>query len=594
MNRRTGGIVLGAVGTVLLGLTLLAASPAGAAPQDLSDCLNPGAMVDCATTVGGTAADAAGVGGIQTALGGPEAWLKSLVESAGQGVELAFGMVQSYLSSSAEPELVAPWFTDGPYASAIRVSAMLVTLAAFAEIIRATVKQELGGLAGRIMIGLPVLAIAIGIAPTVLQTVVAFVDAVSRGIMSASNTDLRAFSDSILERTGSGATGVAGALIVLLIQLLLIVSLLITALALLLRQVAAYLLVVMIPISAMGVVFEPVRKFATRTVEVLFAVIFSKIVIVLALAVGAAALSSAVSAPAGPPPAASPPAAASTTTAPAQQEQGIALIMTGLAGIVTYGAAAFAPIGLLMLIPSAEAAAMSMRGVRQAGSEARQGMGAATGVDRAKGLASQGVMMGVSAGVSTAVAGSMGGGGAGGSGAGAVGGGSSPAAASLPTGQDPGAASSTQPAVPGDDAPTSPGTPASRDGGAPGPAPSEGPVGGGGGRSTGPGSAPGSTRGGSPPPYSPPADSAGSSGSSTSPPPPADSPGSSRGRTAPSPPPPPADSPGSSRGRTAPSPPPPPADSPGVSRGPTPRPSPAPPSPPPPSDPSDRATGDPR
>jgi hypothetical protein len=108
MNRRTGGIVLGAVGTVLLGLTLLAASPAGAAPQDLSDCLNPGAMVDCATTVGGTAADAAGVGGIQTALGGPEAWLKSLVESAGQGVELAFGMVQSYLSSSAEPELVAP------------------------------------------------------------------------------------------------------------------------------------------------------------------------------------------------------------------------------------------------------------------------------------------------------------------------------------------------------------------------------------------------------------------------------------------------------------------------------------------------------
>ena len=48
------------------------------------------------------------------------------------------------------------------------------------------------------------------------------------------------------------------------------------------------------------------------------------------------------------------------------------MVLIGLAGIVTYGAAAFAPIGLLMLIPSAEAAAMSMRGGRQAGSEARQ------------------------------------------------------------------------------------------------------------------------------------------------------------------------------------------------------------------------------
>jgi hypothetical protein len=87
--------------------------------------------------------------------------------------------------------------------------------------------------------------------------------------------------------------------------------------------------------------------------------------------------------------------------------------MTGLAGIVTYGAAAFAPIGLLMLVPSAEAAAMSMRGVRQMGGEARQSVGGLSGVDRAKGTAKQGATMAVSAGVSSAVAGATRGGGGG-------------------------------------------------------------------------------------------------------------------------------------------------------------------------------------
>jgi hypothetical protein len=362
--------------------------------------------------VGGAADKIGGVAsGVQTALGGPEEWLKSVVKSASEAIELCFGLVQHFLSTQADPQLVAPWFAEGPYKAATRVAAMLATLAAFMEIVRATVKGELGGLAGRIMLGLPAIAIAIGIAPTVLQTVVSFVDSISSGIIGASQADLRGFSDSVLDRTGDGASGVGGALVVVLVQIVLIFSLMATALALLLRQVAAYLLVVMIPISAMGVVFEPVRKFATRTIEVFFAIIFSKIVIALALSIGAAALASAVSAPSGPPPAAKPPAASSSTTAPAKQQEGIALIMTGLAGIVTYGAAAFAPIGLLMLVPSAEAAAMSMRGVRQMGGEARQSVGGLSGVDRAKGTAKQGATMAVSAGVSSAVAGATRGGG---------------------------------------------------------------------------------------------------------------------------------------------------------------------------------------
>ena len=97
---------------------------------------------------------------MSTALGGPDEWLKSIVTSAGEAVELSFGLVQSYLTNAADPELVAPWFADGPYASAIGVAAMLATLAAFAEIIRATVKSELGGLAGRDMTGTPATAIA--------------------------------------------------------------------------------------------------------------------------------------------------------------------------------------------------------------------------------------------------------------------------------------------------------------------------------------------------------------------------------------------------------------------------------------------------
>lgn len=591
-------VLFGAVGLVAAGFVLLVAQGAGAAPADIGDCfqLDGAGCIEGATDLAGTASGA--IGGVSTALGGPDEWLKSIVTSAGEAVELSFGLVQSYLTNAADPELVAPWFADGPYASAIGVAAMLATLAAFAEIIRATVKSELGGLAGRIMLGLPAMAIVIGIAPTVLQTVVSFVDAISSGIMSTSRADLRGFSDSILERTGDGADGVGGAVIVLLVQMVLIISLLATALALVLRQVAAYLLVVMIPISAMGVVFEPVRKFATRTVEVLFAVIFSKVVIALALSIGSAALAGAVSAPSGPPPAATPPAAASSTTAPAQQQDGVALVLTGLAGIVTYGAAAFAPIGLLMLIPSAEAAAMSMRGVRQAGGEARQSAGAVTGVDRAKGTAGQMAMMGVSAGVSTAVAGGLGGGasGAGGSGGaaggGTTGGGGVSGAVGLPPGsgggpgngaqglppgdQDSGTDTGAPPAVPGGEAPTPSGTPGSRPGGTPpaytgptptapsgtpdpnqpGPPPPP--------PASGPSGSPGSRPGGAPPPYTGPVTS-----------PPSGTPDPSQ----PGPPPAPSGSPGSRPGGTPP---------------PYTGPPPSPPSPGPAPDPSDRTTGDPR
>ncbi len=487
MTARARHIVLASVGLVTLaGASLLLVQRAGAAPADIGDCFQLDAA-GCASSVGGAAGKLGGVAsGVQTALGGPEEWLKSIVESAGEAIELAFGLVQTFLSNQADPQLVAPWFAEGPYAAATRVAAMLATLAAFMEIVRATVKGELGGLAGRIMLGLPAIAIAIGVAPTVLQTVVSFVDSISSGIIGASQADLRGFSDSVLARTGDGASGIGGALIVLLVQIVLIFSLLATALALLLRQVAAYLLVVMIPISAMGVVFEPVRKFATRTVEVFFAIIFSKIVIALALSIGAAALASAVSAPSGPPPAAKPPAASSSTTAPAKQQEGIALIMTGLAGIVTYGAAAFAPIGLLMLVPSAEAAAMSMRGVRQMGGEARQSAGAVSGVDRAKGTAKQATTMAVSAGVSTAVAGATSGGGGGGrgavgpggGGAGSGGGGPGNGAAGLPPGGQSSGSGDGAPMVggPGGGAPPPSGPPGggpgSRSGGSEAPPPS--------------------------------------------------------------------------------------------------------------------------
>ena len=576
MTARARHIVLASVGLVTLaGASLLLVQRAGAAPADIGDCFQLDAA-GCASSVGGAAGKLGGVAsGVQTALGGPEEWLKSIVESAGEAIELAFGLVQTFLSNQADPQLVAPWFAEGPYAAATRVAAMLATLAAFMEIVRATVKGELGGLAGRIMLGLPAIAIAIGVAPTVLQTVVSFVDSISSGIIGAPQADLRGFSDSVLARTGDGASGIGGALIVLLVQIVLIFSLLATALALLLRQVAAYLLVVMIPISAMGVVFEPVRKFATRTVEVFFAIIFSKIVIALALSIGSAALASAVSVPSGPPPAAKPPAASSSTTAPAKQQEGIALIMTGLAGIVTYGAAAFAPIGLLMLVPSAEAAAMSMRGVRQMGGEARQSAGAVSGVDRAKGTAKQATTMAVSAGVSTAVAGATRGGGGAGGGGGAVGSGGGGAASggggpgNGAAGLPPGGQSSGS----GDGAPMVGGP----GGGAP---PPSGPPGGG----------PGSRSGGSeaPPPSSSlpsgdaPGEPAGDSGGDRPSPAPESSSTESTGESAP-----PSrassgsgsssDQPSTDPGAPATNPPPPPHPSPGPAY-----------------DPSDRTTGDPR
>ena len=91
-------VLFGAVGLAAAGFALLVAQRAGAAPADIGDCfqLDGAGCIEGATDLAGTASGA--IGGVSTALGGPDEWLKSIVTSAGEAVELSFGLSRAQMT----------------------------------------------------------------------------------------------------------------------------------------------------------------------------------------------------------------------------------------------------------------------------------------------------------------------------------------------------------------------------------------------------------------------------------------------------------------------------------------------------------------
>jgi hypothetical protein len=312
---------------------------------------------DRASGLLGDAAGAVAGWSFEKVIGGLVAWVLD-------GVSWVVGAVFGFIDTSTSPTVTAAWFVGGsdghgPYRMMVGFAAGLLLLFLFAGIIQGVLSGDVAGMGRRMILDLPFAIGGMVSAVAITQLLIDLSDALSNGILSSFGADIRSFMDGVA-RVGSLTGGVATALVVFLLGLFTLLAGLVIFVELVIRSALIYLVVGLCPLAFAALVWPATRGVLRKTLELLCALILSKVVVSLALAIGAAALGGAGSAP-SPPPSIAPPSA--VAQAPADQGSDAATVTAAagvlLAGLATFCVAAFSPFVVLRLFPVVEGAVVA-------------------------------------------------------------------------------------------------------------------------------------------------------------------------------------------------------------------------------------------
>jgi len=266
----------------------------------------------------------------------PALGLAAIVTWVLGGAAFALHETATLLGKTTSPELTAAWFSS-TYLHMAAIATLLTLPFLFAAALQALLRSDLALLARAALGYLPLAMLAIAVAAPLTMLLLAASDSLSNIIEGAAGGDGTAFLTKAGLLLGS-LTVIAGSpFVAFLIGFFVAAGALALWLELLVREVAVYVIVLMLPLVFAALVWPARRVWAIRAVEVLVAVILAKLAIVSVLALGAGALEHA------------------TTGA------SIVALLAGVA-LVTLGA--FAPWALLKLLPLGElaAAASPLRG----------------------------------------------------------------------------------------------------------------------------------------------------------------------------------------------------------------------------------------
>lgn len=298
------------------------ARPAGALP-DPCDAPLVGMACDVVGGVVGLPGAAAGQVA-DAAIGAFAGWIAS-------GITDLLRTVADAVFSGTEVNLVAEgeaghlWFLDHYDTMATLASAVFAPMLLLA-VLQAVFGQSWGVLV-RALTHLPVAALGTAAAVTLVQVLLDVTDSFSSALLSGTQTDAENFLSGIFEAlapTGGGGV-VFGALFV---GLFLAFAAFVVWVELIVREAAIYLAVLFLPLGFAAYIWPALSAWLRRLVEVIVALILSKLVIAAALGLAASAL--------------------------ANQEGFAALV----AGAGMFLLAAFAPFALFRLIPIGEMAVM--------------------------------------------------------------------------------------------------------------------------------------------------------------------------------------------------------------------------------------------
>ncbi|MGH2870057.1 MAG: hypothetical protein ACRDNK_21115 [Solirubrobacteraceae bacterium] len=250
------------------------------------------------------------------------------------GAKWTMDHMASVISSTTSPSLTAGWFT-GVYLRVEAIALFFTLLFLCAAAAEALLRSDAALLARAVFAYLPLAALVTAVATPLTMLLLAASDQLSTGLASIAGAGATQFLTGTSAWVLAGLTAadpffavMAGGLVVAAGGALWV--------EMLLREIAVYVVVAMLPVVFAAMVWPARRVWAVRAVEVLVALILAKVAIVVVLALGGAALAHA-------------------------GVSGISKLLAGLALILL---GAFSPWLLLRLIPFAEVGAAAVGHIR--------------------------------------------------------------------------------------------------------------------------------------------------------------------------------------------------------------------------------------
>jgi hypothetical protein len=244
------------------------------------------------------------------------------------GAKFALDETAKVLSQTTTPQLRSTWFSS-TYWRMAAIAAVLTLPFLFAAAIQALVRSDIGLLTRAAFGYLPLAMLAVGIAAPLTMLLLVCSDQLSAIVSAAAGHA----SERFLGRAGAVAGGLAvfagSPFLAFLVGLFTAAVALALWIELLVREVAVYVIVLMLPLAFAALVWPARRIWAIRAVELLAALVLSKFAIVAVLSLGGAALNSSF---------------------------GRLSIAGAIAGGTLVAMASFAPWALLRLLPLAEVA----------------------------------------------------------------------------------------------------------------------------------------------------------------------------------------------------------------------------------------------
>ncbi len=303
-------------------------------------------------------ADMPGVGIVKDVVGGSVGWAWDGVAKGIAGwvlgsVAYFVEGVLGFLEHSARPDVESAWFAGpgSPFATVRNIAGVLLVGFVFLGLIQGLVQGDAAGMFRRVAGNLPLAVAGMVVTTAVVGQLLDLTDQLSSAVLAASGQQSLHFLSGFGAAVTSGTKGFAA----VLLGLVAVLAALLLWVELIVRSSLVYLLVAISPLGFAATLWPSARGFLRRTIEILLAVIVSKFVICVALAVGVAALSGAGEAGAGQSVAGS--AGTSLTTL--------------LIGSALLGLAAFSPFLILKLIPMAEGALIA-QGISRSPARAAQ------------------------------------------------------------------------------------------------------------------------------------------------------------------------------------------------------------------------------
>lgn len=281
----------------------------------------------------------AGAAGSSLVGSGATAILTAMASWVADGSTWLLHQIGSMLTSSTAVSLSAPWFL-AQFRSMEGLLALVALPMLLISALQALAAQRPGLLVRAAFVQLPLAMMLAGGAVQLTQMGLALTDELCRSVSAAQPGALHGATSALAAALASSqASGSAvPSFITLVLAALAVLAGIVLWIELLLRSAAIYLCVLFIPLALACSIWPALSTTVRRLIEVLVSLIFSKLVVVVALCAAAGALGMA-------------------------KGRDVATIMSGIALLVL---ACFAPFSLLKLLPIFESsAALHLEGLRQ-------------------------------------------------------------------------------------------------------------------------------------------------------------------------------------------------------------------------------------